>query len=171
MAHRPDDPGFVAQIPHLRRYARALLRDSARADDLVQDCLERAWSRLHLWRTDSNLRTWLFTIMHNLHANAMRDLNRRPRVVALDDMLAPPPVRASQEDRLELAAIDAALQRLPDEQRSVVLLVGLEDMSYQQAAKVLGVPVGTVMSRLHRGRERLREMIASGGGAALRRVK
>lgn len=171
MANRADSHPIIAQIPHLRRYARALLGSRTLADDLVQDCLERAWSRFHLWREGSNVRTWLFTIMHNLHANAARSASRRPRTVALEDDLPAQPVRATQEDGLEVALVEDGLARLPEEQRAVILLVGLEDMSYQEAADVLGVPVGTVMSRLHRGRERLREILGGGGGAMLRRVK
>ncbi len=161
---------IVAQIPHLRRYARALLGDRTLAEDLVQDSLERAWSRFHLWREGSNLRTWLFTIMHNLHANLARNASRRPQTSPFDEDFSVP-VRADQEDRLEVAALDDALARLPMEQRQVVLLVGLEEMSYQEAAAALGIPVGTVMSRLHRGRERLRDMLIGAGTAGLRRVK
>lgn len=162
---------ILAQIPHLRRYARALLGDKARAEDLVQDCLERAWSRFHLWRESSNLRTWLFTIMHNLHANAARTASRRPQTVPLDETGTAAPTRAEQEDGLELASIETALAMLTEEQRQVILLVGLEEMSYQQAAAVLDVPIGTVMSRLHRGRERLRQILVGNAGTPLRRVK
>lgn len=171
MSQSGDHP-IVAQIPHLRRYARALLGDRALAEDLVQDSLERAWSRFHLWREGSNLRTWLFTIMHNLHANLARNASRRPQTSPLDEDFSVP-VRADQEDRLEVAALEAALARLPEEQRQVVLLVGLEEMSYQEAAATLSIPIGTVMSRLHRGRERLREALAGAAGNAggLRRVK
>ncbi len=165
------DHPIVAEIPYLRRYARALTRDSTAADDLVQDCLERAWSRFHLFRRDSNLRCWLFTVMHNLHANQRRDRGRRLTPVTLDDGGLQAPQRATQEDRLEMVSLEAALQLLPEEQRQVVLLVGLEELSYQEAASVLGVPIGTVMSRLHRGRERLRELIRSGSGPQLRRIK
>src|SRR3954470_19905625 len=180
--HRPQDGSeagmgrtesehpIVAQIPHLRRYARALIGDRTHAEDLVQDCLERAWSRFHLWREGSNLRTWLFTIMHNLHANLARNASRRPQSAVIDDEITLP-TRATQEDRMEVAAIEAALARLPEEQRQVVLLVGLEELSYQEAAAALDIPVGTVMSRLHRGRERMREMMTATGGAGLRRVK
>ncbi len=163
---------IVEQIPHLRRYARALMGDRTMAEDLVQDSLERAWSRFHLWRDGSNLRTWLFTIMHNLHANLARNASRRPQSTVIDDEFTLP-VRATQEDQMEVSAIETALARLPEDQRQVVLLVGLEEMSYQEAAVALGIPVGTVMSRLHRGRERLREMIAGGAGTGtgLRRVK
>lgn len=165
------DHPIIAEIPYLRRYARALLRDRLAAEDLVQDCLERAWSRFHLWRQGSNVRTWLFTIMHNLHANKIRDLSRRPQAVTLDDELGAPAIRATQEDRLALASIDAALASLPAEQREIVLLVGLEERSYQEAADILGIPVGTVMSRLHRARERLRELLGGSPGSALRRIK
>jgi RNA polymerase sigma-70 factor (ECF subfamily) len=167
----PDHP-ILAQIPHLRRYAHALLGDRARAEDLVQDCLERAWSRFHLWREGSNLRTWLFTIMHNLHANAARTASRRPQTVPMDESSIVAPTRAAQEDGLEIASIETALAALSEDQRQVILLVGLEEMSYQEAAAVLGVPIGTVMSRLHRARERLRQLLnGAGGTAALRRVK
>jgi RNA polymerase sigma-70 factor, ECF subfamily len=167
----PPEHPIVAQIPHLRRYARALLGERTAAEDLVQDCLERAWSRFHLWRDGTNLRTWLFTIMHNLHANAMRSAARRPRQTTIDDNGLALPVRATQEDRLEVSAIERALAHLPEEQRQVVLLVGLEEMSYQEAATVLAIPIGTVMSRLHRGRERLRETLTGASGTPLRRVK
>jgi len=171
MTSGPRDHPIIEQIPHLRRYARALIGDRTLAEDLVQDCLERAWSRLHLWREGSNLRTWLFTIMHNLHANAARSASRRPSTIPLDEPGAHAPTRAAQEDGLEVASIDAALATLPHEQRQVILLVGLEGMSYQEAAAVLDVPIGTVMSRLHRGRERLRQSLTGAGGTPLRRVK
>jgi RNA polymerase sigma-70 factor (ECF subfamily) len=170
MSKAEDDHPIVAQIPHLRRYARALIGDRALAEDLVQDSLERAWSRFHLWRKGSNLRTWLFSIMHNLHANLARNASRRPLAAPIDDDFTLP-VRPTQEDQMEVAAIEAALARLPEEQRQVILLVGLEDMTYQEAATVLDIPLGTVMSRLHRGRERMREMMTASGGPGLRRVK
>ena len=170
MSKRESEHPIVAQIPHLRRYARALIGDRALADDLVQDSLERAWSRFHLWREGSNLRTWLFSIMHNLHANLARTASRRPRAAPLDDDVALP-TRPTQEDQMEVAAIETALARLPDEQRQVILLVGLEEMTYQEAAEALDIPIGTVMSRLHRGRERMRELMTSSGGPGLRRVK
>jgi RNA polymerase sigma-70 factor (ECF subfamily) len=154
----------------LRRYAFALLGDRDRADDLVQDCLERAWSRAHLWRR-GNIRGWLFTIMHNVNVNARRRDRRSPLMTALDPSGIDAPSRPLQEDGLSLAALRDALGTLPDEQREVVLLIGLEEFSYAEAAQILSVPIGTVMSRLHRGRERLRQLLATQGGPSLRRVK
>jgi RNA polymerase sigma-70 factor (ECF subfamily) len=162
---------IVEQIPHLRRYALALLGDPERADDLVQDCLERAWSRFHLFRRDGNMRAWLFTIMHNLNANAARRASRRPRTVPYEHDRHAVPVAGNQEDRLAIAALSKALGEMPLEQREVVLLVGLEQMTYEEVSGVLGVPLGTVMSRLHRGRERLRAMYEGQSGPVLRRIK
>lgn len=161
----------IDQIPHLRRYALALVGDRDRADDLVQDCLERAWSRLGLWRRDGNIRAWLFTIMHNLNANAVRKAKRRPRHDPIDDALPPPAVAPAQDDRLELGALRDALGGLPEEQRAVVLLIGLEQLRYDEVATILDLPIGTVMSRLHRGRERLRRALAGEVAPPLRRVK
>jgi RNA polymerase sigma factor (sigma-70 family) len=158
-------------IPRLRRYARALTGDRGAADDLVQDTLERAWSKLHLWRHGSDLRAWLFTIMHNVHVNQVR-ARAAGATVPLDDEIADAPVRPTQSDMLEVRDIDAALRRLPVEQREVVLLVALERMSYDETAKTLGIPIGTVMSRLARARERLRVMLADeSAGASLKVVK
>lgn len=150
----PQD--IVAEIPRLRRYARALAGEAVRADDLVQDTLERALGKWSLWRP-GNLRAWLFSIMHNLFVNQARS----PRLVDYpgDDALPDLPTRATQNDALELRDFVHSLSRLPEEQREVLLLVVLEDLSYEDTAKVLDVPVGTVMSRLSRGRERLRALL------------
>ncbi len=147
---------IVAEIPRLRRYARALTGEAVRADDLVQDTLERALGKWSLWGS-GNLRAWLFSIMHNLFVNQARS----PRLVDYpgDEALPDLPARATQNDALELRDFAHSLSRLPEEQREVVLLVALEDLSYGDTAKVLGVPVGTVMSRLSRGRERLRVLL------------
>ncbi len=136
----------------------------------MQDCLERGLARLHLWRP-GNLRAWLFTIMHNLNANARRRAARQPVSVSVELAEAAAPVAPAQEDALNLAALGRALADLPEDQRAVVLLVGLEGFAYAEAAKILAIPVGTVMSRLHRGREQLRRQLAGGAGPALRRVK
>jgi RNA polymerase sigma factor (sigma-70 family) len=158
-------------IPRLRRYARALTGERGAADDLVQDTLERAWSKLHLWRHGSDLRAWLFTIMHNVHVNQVRS-RAASSTVPLDDDAAEAPVRPTQSDMLEVRDIDAALRRLPLEQRQVVLLIALERMSYDETAKTLAIPIGTVMSRLARARERLRVMLADEStGTGLKVVK
>ncbi len=148
----------AAHIPRLRRYARALVGERHAADDLVQDTLERAINKFHLWRPGSDLRAWLFAIMHNVFINQLRSRGSRPEE-PLDeafDAIA----GAHEPDRLEMRDLDAALARLPVEQREVVLLVGLEEFSYAEASKALGIPIGTVMSRLFRGRERLRALMA-----------
>ena len=158
-------------IPRLRRYARALTGDRALADDLVQDTLERALNKLHLWRRGSDLRAWLFTIMHNVYVNQLRSRAVHP-TVSLDEDDIRSMERANETDRLEIRDLDIALRRLPDEQREVVLLVGLEELSYEETARALGIPIGTVMSRLSRARERLRRMLsASGENATLRVIK
>jgi RNA polymerase sigma-70 factor (ECF subfamily) len=158
-------------IPRLRRYARALAGDRVRADDLVQDTLERAWGKFHLWRRGSDLRAWLFSIMHNVYVNGVRKNSAVPMLLPLEDDALDVPVRASQEDGLHLRDVHVALARLPLEQREVLLLVGLEEMRYEEVAKVLDVPLGTVMSRLSRGRERLRQVMAGDAVPALRVVK
>jgi len=143
-------------IPRLRRYARALTADASAADDLVQDTLERALVKQSLWREGSDLRAWLFTVMHNVFINQVRSA-AVSRTLPLDDSFADQP-QPQSTDRLEIRDLDAALQALPEEQRTVVLLVGLEQMTYDETARVLEVPIGTVMSRLSRGRERLRRL-------------
>lgn len=161
---------FDEHIPRLRRYARALTGDLAQADDLVQECLARAWEKLSLWQRGSNLRAWLFTILHNVFVNELRRSKRRPELLAFDDENLEIPRRATQEDGLALRDLETALYSLPLEQRAVLLLVAVEELSYEQTAKALAIPVGTVMSRLARARERLRLQL-NGEGPALRRVK
>jgi RNA polymerase sigma-70 factor (ECF subfamily) len=158
------------QIPALRRYAYALVRQHDEADDLVQDCLERALSRWRLRRPDGDLRAWLFTILRNLYINAYRAEKRRGDHVSIDH--APSlGVRADQETSLEARDALAALDQLAEEQRSLLLLIGVEDLSYAEAAGLLGVPIGTVMSRLARARQRLRAVMETGRATYLRRVK
>ena len=163
------DANIAEQIPRLRRYARALISDPGRADDLVQDTLERAWVKLHLWQRGSDLRAWMFSIMHNLFVNQVR--KSQLHMVELDDDALEVPVRATQEDSLHMRDLASALGQLPAEYREVVLLVGLEQMSYEEVAQVLGIPLGTVMSRLSRGRERLRTLMSGDAAPMLRRVK
>ncbi|ANJ73844.1 RNA polymerase sigma factor [Ralstonia insidiosa] len=174
---------LIALTPRLRRHARGLVGDATRADDLVQDTLERAWR--YRWRfqlrprfgaasgESDGLFAWLLTIMHRLHLNAVR----RPDRIELTDTLPDIPVDEDPGLRRDLLR---ALASLPEDQRAVLLLVGLEQLAYKEAADVLGVPLGTVMSRLSRARERMRVALegtstapgASGDGStALHRVK
>jgi len=142
-----------AEIPRLRRYARALTRDVVTADDLVQDCLTRALGKLHLWQDGTDLRAWLFTILHNQYVNHIRRSVREGAAVGLNEN-EPLLSRAPQQGkRLELRDLERAIAKLPEEQRIVILLVGLEGMRYEEVAAVLDVPVGTIRSRLSRGRE------------------
>jgi len=171
MSKRNDDDEIVEQIPRLRRYARALTGDADRADDLVQDCLTRGLSRLHLWRRGSDLRAWLFTIMHNLYANELRRLRRTPAIVPITEVAEPPSKDMPLEGSLQLLELQAAVGRLPPEQREALLLVALEGMRYQDVARILGIPAGTVMSRLHRARERLRRGLNYELSPGLRSVK
>lgn len=145
-------------IPRLRRYARALTGDTLQADDLVQDTLERALNKRHLWRQGSDLRAWMFTIMHNVFVNQVRS-RHADDTVALDAEAYNVAARATPVDLLEIGDIDAAIRRLPSDQREVLLLVALEQLSYAETAQTLGIPLGTVMSRLHRARERVRVLL------------
>jgi RNA polymerase sigma factor (sigma-70 family) len=164
-------------IPSLRRYARTFVREPAAADDLVQDTLERAISRWHLRRSDADARTWLFTILHNLAVNHLRRTARRGREIPLDDAgESDVAVPSTQEDALWHDDILAAVGQLPDDQRGVLLLVSIEDVSYAEAARILDIPIGTVMSRLARARARLLKLVEEQGKAAsdrpyLRRVQ
>jgi RNA polymerase sigma-70 factor, ECF subfamily len=157
-------------IPHLRRYARALTGEMARADDLVQDTLERAWIKFHLWQPALELRPWLFTIMHNLYVNQVRANARRAQVALSEEDASALATRANQSDILEVKDIAACLDRLPSEQREVLLLVSLEDLSYTQVAEILGIPVGTVTSRLARARARLRTLLDGDAGQPVLKV-
>jgi RNA polymerase sigma factor (sigma-70 family) len=164
-------------IPALRRYARAQVRDSAMADDLVQDCLERVITRWYQRKAGGDARAWIFTILHNLTLNRLRQTRRRGPHAELEDVdeaqIARP---ATQEEGLHFQQVLRALHSLPEEQRSVMLLVAVEDLSYADAARVLDIPVGTVMSRLHRARERLACLMDTGTtrvaqAVPLRRIK
>lgn len=148
---------IVEHIPRLRRYARALVGDRHSADDLVQDTLERAWNKFHLWRSGSDLRAWLFTVMHNVFVNEVR--RARNQIEQSMDEVPVVAVRATQSDALELAEVDRMLRVLPAEQREILLLIAVEQMSYEEVSRVLSIPMGTVMSRLSRARERMRTLM------------
>ena len=167
------DRAMVDCIPRLRRYARALVSDRNRADDLVQECLARAWEKRALWQPGSDLRAWLFTIMHNQYVNDVRRYRSETQVASFDATEHAYADRNAQvEGGLVIRDLAAALMRLPEDQRQVLLLAGLEQMSYAAIAGVLDIPEGTVMSRLSRARERLRVLMADGSESALlHRVK
>ena len=163
-----DADSIVELIPRLRRYARALAGDRSAADDLVQDTLERAWSKFHLYRRGTDLRAWLFTVMHNVYVNQLRSAKL---AAPLDEEMPELARPAHETDALMLRDVESAIRRLPPEQREVLLLVALEDMSYDGAAQALGIPIGTVMSRLARAREKLRAMLAGLPPGKLKIVK
>lgn len=156
-------PGIMclleAEIPRLRRYARALTRDATRADDLVQSCLLRAVAKQHLWQEGTDLRAWLFTMLHNQHVNNVRRSAREGTAIPVEEVASEMLVSANIGASLELRDLERAMSRLPDEQRQVILLVGLEGMRYEEVAAILGIPIGTVRSRLSRGRETLRVLM------------
>jgi RNA polymerase sigma-70 factor, ECF subfamily len=141
----------VPYIPNLRRYARALVGDRHAADDLVQDTLERAVRKFHLWRP-GDLRAWLFSIMHNVFVNQIKS-RKLSSSAEVDENFAGATTPGWVTDVHDL---ERGLATIPAEQREVVLMVSLEDMSYEEVSRTLGVPIGTVMSRLSRGREKLR---------------
>ncbi|MEO1091066.1 MAG: RNA polymerase sigma factor [Pseudomonadota bacterium] len=158
----PDDAlerALVTHIAGMRRYARALVGNATDAEDLVQESLARALARIRPWTSVRDLRSYLFTILHNHYVDQYRSRRNAPAMVDIDNVLQHPSAPANQDRRLELRDLGRALETLSEEQRAVVLLVGLEGLSYAEVAKVLDVPIGTVMSRLSRGRSLLRELI------------
>ena len=167
-----------AEIPRLRRFAFALTRDRPAADDLVQDCLARALGAWELRRDEDALHAWLFAILHNLWRSRLRREMNRPDRYGFDDIDEEPAASGGQWEALQLRDLDAALALLPEAQRALLLLVAVEGLSYEQAARVQEIPVGTVMSRLTRARERLRSLMdghpphsSDGRPVHLRRVK
>ena len=154
---------LIAAIPRLRRYARVLTGNPHRADDLVQDTLARAWVKRRLWRVGSDVRAWLFTIMHHLHVNQRAAAWREVKNISLDSegeygLASHDAAEESYLSRIELREVMQQVSRLPPEQREVLLLVAVEELPYQEVAAVLGIPIGTVMWRLSRAREKLRRM-------------
>ena len=154
---------LAAVIPRLRRYALVLTGNPARSDDLVQDTLTRAWDKRSYWRAGSDLRAWLFTIMHNVFVNQLAGARRDAANVSLDaegenGMALQVPSDDDPTRRIELQEVMGLVRRLPAEQREVLMLVAVEGMRYEEVASTLGIPVGTVMSRLSRAREKLKRM-------------
>ena len=159
-------------MPHLRRYALALIRNSDAADDLVQDCIQRALTKLHLFQSGTNMRTWLFTILHNLHISSARKQSRaREDSMEQQELESRFSVLPSQEHGLMVRDFARAMDLLQEQHREVLLLIGLEGLSYKQAAEVLDIPEGTLMSRLSRGREKLKSLMLERSTPTLRRVK
>ena len=148
-----------AQLPRLRRYAQALTRDLSRADDLVQDTLVRALAKQHLYQDGTNLRAWLFTIMHNQHVNDIRRNVQMGNSLDVDTVAAHLVAVTNPTASRQLRELDEAIGKLAMEQRQVILLIGLEGMTYEEAAAILDVPIGTVRSRLSRGRDALRRLM------------
>jgi RNA polymerase sigma-70 factor, ECF subfamily len=163
---------LASELPPLRRFARALTGDPALADDLVQDCVERALIKSHLYDPARPLRAWLYAVLRNLYISGLRRNGRSTVVKTVDDLMegegAVPP---AQEERLSVGSVSAALDRLAQQHREVIVLVALEEMSYRDVSEILGVPIGTVMSRLSRAREHLRQLLEDRGHTVLRRVK
>ena len=147
------------KIPNLRRYARTELEKDGRADDLVQSCLTCAVAKQHLWQPGTDLRAWLFTILHNQYVNDVRCSLRQGVAISIETAASLLTVEPTVEASLQLRDLDLALRRLPDEQRELLLLIGLEGMRYEEAAATLGIPLGTVRSRLSRGRATLRILL------------
>jgi len=160
-----------ASIPALRRYARALTRNADHADDLVQDCIERAIRKQALWQPTGPLKAWLFRILLNLYRNELRLHRRRGEHVPVETLVVEPSVAPAQPGRIALNEMARAIQTLGDEQREALLLVVLEGMSYSEAAGALDIPLGTLMSRLGRARAALRKLTGSGEEPRLRTVK
>ena len=163
---------LAGELPPLRRFARALCGDAALADDLVQDCVERALIKSHLYDPARPLRAWLYAVLRNLYISGLRRNGRSSIVKTVEDLIdGEGSVPPQQEERLAVGSISVALDRLAQQHREVIVLVALEEMSYRDVAEILGVPLGTVMSRLSRAREHLRQILEDRGHTVLRRVK
>lgn len=163
---------LAGELPPLRRFARALCGDAALADDLVQDCVERALIKSHLYDPARPLRAWLYAVLRNLYISSLRRTGRSGVIKTVDDLQnGEGSVAPQQEDRLSVTSVSEALDRLASQHREVIVLIALEEMSYRDAAEILGIPLGTVMSRLSRAREQLRQILEDRGHQVLRRVK
>ncbi len=163
---------LTTELPYLRRFARALCGDAALADDLVQDCAERALVKVHLYDPARPLRAWLYAILRNIFISGLRKNSRLKMAKSVDDLVnGEDGVAAEQENGLSLALIAKALDLLPEQQREVLVLVGLEEMSYRETSEIIGVPIGTVMSRLSRARNHMQQILEERGTPVLRRVK
>jgi len=156
---------IAREIPHLYRYALALLRNTDAADDLVQDCLERALRKRQLWRRQGSMRNWLFRMLYNVFLNT-RHTRRRERLAVPLEAIEPTMTESPRQEKyVEYLAIAQALDQLPEQQYAAIMLIALEGCAYDEAAWMLGVPVGTLRSRLSRGRETLRTLRAGTSAA------
>ena len=163
---------LVKELPYLRRFARGLCGDAALADDLVQDCVERALLKSHLYDPARPLRTWLYAVLRNIYISNWRRNSKFTGAKHIDDLegfegSVPP----EQDSNFSVSLITDALDTLPTQQREVLVLISLEDVSYAQAADIIGVPIGTIMSRLSRARAHLQNILEERGTTILRRVK
>lgn len=145
---------ITEEIPHLLRYAKALTRNPDMAEDLIQDCLERAWNKRSLWDSKRKLRPWLFTIMHNIYINEISKLQSKQQHVPIDIDLIDE--RIDHAQLLKIRDLESAMGKLSPEYREIILLAGLENLSYKEISKITRLPIGTVMSRLSRARDKLK---------------
>ena len=163
-------------IPHLKRYAYSLIRDADHAEDLLQDSLQRAFEKIHLWKPDNNIRSWLFTIMHNIHASQARRYHNGPKFVNDDAALDNHSGSSCSKD-MEIRDLQNALATLSPDHREIIHLICVEELKYEEVAAILDLPKGTVMSRLYRAREQLRAFMFDGSDGIdgntphLRRIK
>ena len=172
MASSNFSKDLVAELPHLRRFARGLCGDASLADDLVQDCVERALKKSHLYDTTKPLRAWLYAVLRNIHVSNWRSTAKFQNAKNLDDLEnGEGATRADQEDNFSTTLITEALDKLSAQQREVLVLISLEEVSYRDAAEIIGVPIGTIMSRLSRARAHLQNILEERGTPVLRRVK
>ena len=163
---------LIAEIPHLRRFARSLCGDASLADDLVQDCIERALKKSHLYDAAKPLRAWLYAVLRNIHVSNWRSNVKHTSSKNIDDLIdGEGATRAEQEDNFSTSLITEALDKLSAQQREVLVLISSEEVSYKQASEIIGVPIGTIMSRLSRARSLLKDILEERGTTVLRRVK
>jgi len=169
------DQLIVVLIPQLRSYARSLTHEKDLADDLVQDCLQRAYEKIHQWQSGSNLRAWLFTIMHNLYVSNLRRILNGPNFTPLEysnNQIDNASLKEQCPDvHSDVRDLETALLALSTEHREIVHLVCVEELSYEEVAKILDIVVGTVMSRLSRARKHLRNFMNDDGNLNIRRIK
>lgn len=170
MSHKTEKL-IVAEIPRLRRYAHSLCMDRDDGDDLVQATLDRALGRISYWRRGTDIRAWLMTIMHNLHVNNVKSKKRTESAVPVTDDVTGAADGESDRKGLLIRDLERALARLTDAHREALLLVGMEQYSYKEAARIAGVSIGTLMSRLHRARQELHSHMHGGNARHIRRVK